>query len=598
MRYTIAVLLLAMLAAYNVCVAQPTPVAPGSTDGRSLLANACPSFHWTAVPGAERYELVVYAELDTNPIQGSKEPGPILSHAVPGGATSWAPALDQCFEGGKRYAWSIRAITEESLSGWSGAALFTVVTVADDSLTRGDRIAPERPGSIEAEGDPLESRSPEPKGALVPVDASIARPRLRYAGELLRQRSTSPEKIGAPELGDASLALDAQLHLGEDSQIFKAAEPFLWDDTDNQVLALGRRALRSNTVGFVNTAVGDVALYANTTGYFNTGVGGLALAYNEEGSRNTALGAFTLLQNQGDRNTAVGEAALFANTSGSQNTAIGENTLTSNTIASFNTGIGQSALYRNTTGSYNTAVGQDTLRSNTIGVENTAIGQRALESNVGSHNTAVGQAALRFSTATSSNTAIGENALINTTGSNNIALGRLAGAEARSGEDNIFIANEGVTDDDKTIRIGVQGLQLRTRIAGIAGISLGGANVVVESDGRLGVSGSSQRFKEDIRDMESVSGKLSKLRPVRFRYKAETSDAQSDHLEYGLIAEEVAEIVPELVATDSDGNPYAVRYDLLSALLLEELQNQREEMNRLRKEVSQLGKRDSYRTLP
>ena len=267
--------------------------------------------------------------------------------------------------------------------------------------------------------------------------------------------------------------------------------------------------------------------------------------------------------------------------------ALGLRALHSVTSGANNTAVGHTALAVNTTGGANSAFGEDALLSNTTGSNNSAFGEDALRSNVtGSENTAVGQDALRSSTTGSANTAVGEDALLaNTAGSNNIAVGRLAGASlAVAASNNILIGHNGSGVDVGTpeIRIGVHGLQDETRIAGIVNSSLpSGTPVVVESDGRLGISASSLRFKEDVRDMGEVSDKLSKLRPVRFRFKAEDADSGERPLEYGLIAEEVAEVLPELVPLDAEGRPYAVRYDLLSSLLLSELQRQRQEYDRI-----------------
>ena len=270
--------------------------------------------------------------------------------------------------------------------------------------------------------------------------------------------------------------------------------------------------------------------------------------------------------------------------------ALGLRALQSVTSGANNTAVGHTALAVNTTGGSNSAFGEDALLSNETGFRNSAFGEDALRSNVtGSTNTAVGQDALRSSTTGSANTAVGEDALLaNTAGSNNIAVGRLAGASlAVAASNNILIGHNGSGVDLGTpeIRIGVHGLQEETRIAGIVNSSLATAiPVVVQSDGRLGISASSRRFKEDVRDMGEVGDKLSKLRPVRFRFKQGESDTGERPLEYGLIAEEVAEVLPELVPLDAEGKPYAVRYDLLSSLLLSELQRQRQEYHRVDRE--------------
>ena len=421
-----------------------------------------------------------------------------------------------------------------------------------------------------------------------------------------------------------SLSVDGQIHLGSASDVFRDGVPFLWTDgtasssggnvalglralesvtsgsnntavghnalsantTGNSNSAFGRAALKSNTTGGFNSAFGWTVLYSNTTGGFNSAFGRSALALNTTGGSNSAFGESALFSNTtGSENGAFGQAALVSNTTGDKNSAFGRDALRSNTTGDDNSAFGADALLSNTGGFANSAFGEEALNSNTTGNSNSAFGEAALNSNTtGSTNSAFGEDALFSNTTGGSNTAVGQNALRgNTTGSNNIAIGRSAGSIASpAASDNILIGNDGsgVAASSPEIRIGVHNLQKQARIAGIATSALTGATgVVVASDGRLGISASSLRFKEDVRDMGEVGDKLSKLRPVRFRFKPGDTDSGSGErpLEYGLIAEEVAEVLPELVPLDAEGRPYAVRYDLLSALLLSELQRQQQE---------------------
>ena len=165
--------------------------------------------------------------------------------------------------------------------------------------------------------------------------------------------------------------------------------------------------------------------------------------------------------------------------------------------------------------------------------------------------------------------------LNNTTGSNNIALGYLAGSNLTTGSNNIDIGNQGVAAESNTIRIGTQGTQTATFIAGISGVGVtGGAPVEVTSAGQLGIVMSSARYKHDIRDMGEKSSALLKLRPVSFRYNNDPANT----LQYGLVAEEVAKVYPELVVYGPDGKVMTVRYSMLSAMLLNELQKQNSEL--------------------
>jgi hypothetical protein len=356
--------------------------------------------------------------------------------------------------------------------------------------------------------------------------------------------------------------------------------------------AEGQRALLNLTTGVANTAVGWSSLSSNTDGSFNTGIGTGTLLFNVgnqstgEGVRNTATGAGALLSNSlGFQNTANGAFALFNNTEGVHNTAIGESTLFVNTIGSGNTAIGVHALYSNSIGGDNTAVGAAALPSNTQGSENTAIGTQALLNNIlGLQNTAHGAFALRLNTAGNNNTATGYRALVgNVSGVENTAHGHLAlanctgsynvglagGFNLTNGDFNIDIGNDGEAGESGTIRIGSFCCQSRAFIAGISGVTVsGGATVYVKSDGQLGTSTSSARFKQDIRNMDKASETLLGLRPVTFRYKPELDP--EGIAQFGLIAEEVEQVNPDLVVRDENGKVYSVRYDQVNAMLLNE----------------------------
>jgi hypothetical protein len=225
----------------------------------------------------------------------------------------------------------------------------------------------------------------------------------------------------------------------------------------------------------------------------------------------------------------------------------------------------------------NSAMGDRALPSNTTGHNNTAIGSFALEHNTtGSSNTAVGLCALCVNGTGSQNIAIGDQALTgNGSGSNNIAIGYTAGAAGGLGDNNIFIGNLGGSADANTIRIGNFATQTATFIAGIAGATVASsAQVLINTtNGRLGTAASARRFKEDIHDMGEASSGLLRLRPVTFRYRPEYDDG-TRLPQYGLVAEEVAEVYPELVVPDSTGRPLTVRYHQLPAMLLNEVQRE------------------------
>jgi hypothetical protein len=270
-------------------------------------------------------------------------------------------------------------------------------------------------------------------------------------------------------------------------------------------------------------------------------------------------------------NTAEGTSALFSLTSGAENTAIGFQALYNNTTSSFNTATGSGALENNTTGGANTAEGAFALDSNTIGSQNTADGVEALEDNTtGTSNTANGCFALYDNTTASENTAIGTNALFsNTTGSSNIALGYQAGVNLTTGDNNIDIGNAGAAAESGVIRIGTAGTHTTTFIAGIRGVPIGSAIPLgVSPGGQLGVRGSSQRFKEAIKPMDKASEAILSLKPVTFHYKKALDPGSMP--QFGLVAEDVAKVAPDLVACDVDGKPFTVRYDEVNAMLLNE----------------------------
>jgi len=219
------------------------------------------------------------------------------------------------------------------------------------------------------------------------------------------------------------------------------------------------------------------------------------------------------------------------------------------TDANSNTGIGEGALLSNSTGASNTALGQAALFSNTTGTNNTAIGTSALTNNV--------------------------------SGSNNIGIGQgAAGLVANGNSGNIEIGTRGASADSGTIRIGGSStfsdpaVQTAFFVAGVASTAVSGVSVLIDtSTGQLGVASSSRRYKEDIHDMGDASRGLMQLRPVTFRYKKPFADGAKP-VQYGLIAEEVAKVYPDLVARSADGQIETVKYQVLPVMLLNEVQRQ------------------------
>ncbi|HLK60638.1 MAG TPA: tail fiber domain-containing protein [Chthonomonadaceae bacterium] len=372
-----------------------------------------------------------------------------------------------------------------------------------------------------------------------------------------------------------------------------------------QNTATGFNALNNNTTGHSDTADGSYALSFNTKGNWNTANGSEAMYHNTTGSWNSANGAYSLFLNTtGNFNAANGNGALYSNTTGSYNAANGGDALFANTTGNLNAANGYQALYFNTTGNNNTANGSFALFSNTIGSNNTANGYEALFDNTtgnqnvanglyalysnttGSNNIADGSYALYNTTTGNDNTAVGLFTLyLNQTGSNNIAIGYGAGQNIASGSNNISIGNGGVASDHGVIRIGTPRTQQATFIAGINGVTASqGVPVYINANGQLGTLTSSARFKYDIHSLGAVSDKLMRLRPVSFRYKAAAEDG-SHPIQYGLIAEEVAQVYPDMVQYDNEGKPFTVYYQQLTPMMLNELQKAHQDINSLKAEL-------------
>ena len=371
----------------------------------------------------------------------------------------------------------------------------------------------------------------------------------------------------------------------------------------NFTTAEGQNALLNLTSGVGNTAIGTFSLFSVTTGSFNTAVGAGALDLNTADS-NTALGAAALLFNTtGTENTANGTAALEFNDTGTHNTAVGAFALFSNTAGSNNTANGRQSLFGNTEGDANTATGSKALFSNTTGISNTATGATSLLNNTtGTENTASGFAALESNTSGSGNTAIGDVALAsNTTGETNTAIGLSALTDVTTGSDNIalgFGAGDNVTTASDVICIGAGGANVSNScfIGQIFdATSSAGVAVFINSSGRLGTTTSSRRFKQDIQPMAKTSEAIFALKPVSFRYK-NAIDPQGT-AQFGLVAEDVEAVNPDLVVRDKGGKAHSVRYDQVNAMLLNEFLKEHRKVQELEATVgtSRRASRDSKR---
>jgi Chaperone of endosialidase len=276
-----------------------------------------------------------------------------------------------------------------------------------------------------------------------------------------------------------------------------------------------------------NTAEGYLALNSLNTsaGLYNTAVGVYSLLSIADGAFCTGVGAGSLFANTAAENTATGAGALFSHTDGGGNTAIGAFALFSHTSGIDNTVVGDRALLISTTGGFNTAIGQAAMLNNDSGSNNVAIGVQALGNN--------------------------------SSGSNNIVLGNVAGTGVTTANDVICIGAGGENVDSSCYIGGI-----------FNATSSGGTAVFINSSGKLGTSTSSQRFKEEIKPMKQASEVLFALKPVSFHYKKEI-DPQGTK-QFGLVAEDVEKVSPDLVVRDKEGKPYTVRYDQVNAMLLNE----------------------------
>jgi trimeric autotransporter adhesin len=352
--------------------------------------------------------------------------------------------------------------------------------------------------------------------------------------------------------------------------------------------AEGCNALFGLAAGQGNTGVGWYSLYLVGGGNFNTGVGAGTLVLNTADS-NTAVGAAALLLNTtGIENTAVGTDALVHNDTAEQNTATGAFALFSHTSGNGNTAIGANALFSDATGQVNTAIGSGalfTVNSGFDGSFNTAVGAGALFANTNADNTAVGSTALAGNTSGHDNTAVGISALPNNTmGSNNIALGGFAGQSVTTASHVIAIGSAG-GNNDNSCWIG--------QIFGASSPS--GSAVFIDANDRLGTVTSSKRFKEDIKAMDKASEALFALKPITFHYKKAIDPAGRS--QFGLVAEDVEKVNPDLIVRDKQGKAYSVRYDQVNAMLLNEfLKEHRAFVEQQRKVEDQQNEIDMLKT--
>lgn len=336
--------------------------------------------------------------------------------------------------------------------------------------------------------------------------------------------------------------------------------------TDSQNTKYGFQALDSVTSGTHNTAIGDDSLTGITTGSQNTGVGSQALRIHD-GVRNTAVGYNALPVVTGIDNVALGANAGLISVTGVGNVFVGTNACNNGTPSNC-VAVGREAMQSHS-GSSNIAIGSDALDATGTGGSNIAVGSNALGQTTGvaEKNVGIGVSSISTATSSSNSVAVGHQTLSNLGGGDgNVAIGYQAGMNLTlTDNDNICIGNLGVAGDSGEIRIGTS--HVKNFQAGIRGVTTDVADalaVLVDSSGQLGTVSSSLRYKRDVETMGRVESSINAMRPVNFRYK-------SDRQEYGLIAEEVNGVIPDLVVL-KDGIPDSIQYHKLFAFLIKGLQ--------------------------
>jgi len=350
----------------------------------------------------------------------------------------------------------------------------------------------------------------------------------------------------------------------------------------------------SNNIG-TTVAIGSQAIQNASTSSDNVGIGYRALLACTTGSENVAIGTGALSGlTTVNGCTAIGFRSQLIST-GVQNTSVGWNSMLATTVGGANSAFGYEALLSNTTGGANTAVGHQALRQTINSLNCTAVGAHALQLLTGAdENTAIGFNASSAVTTGQQNCSCGNNALeAVTTGTLNAAFGPFAGQHLTGGDSfNLNLLNRGVAGDNNTTRIGDNGgLGTTTKcfIHGVRGIMTGVNDalvVMVDSAGQFGTVSSSARFKNTIQDMSDASSGLMNLRPVTFFYNDQ--EGENKKLQYGLIAEEVANIFPDIVVYDKEGKPETVQYQYLPPMMLNELIKQNATIKKLTERVSVL----------
>jgi len=369
------------------------------------------------------------------------------------------------------------------------------------------------------------------------------------------------------ETGDANTAVGYNaLTLNTASYNVAVGHQALEDNTSgNYLTAVGQAALGNNTSGIRNSALGRVALGSTTTGNYNSAFGYGALVANETHSNNTAMGYLALTDATANNNTAVGFESAKLTTTGHSNSALGFRSLHKNLTGNFNSAFGYEALYESSSASNNTAVGYQAGYSNTTGEYNTFVGKSAgYSSNVAAgRNTFVGMNSGYYVSSGDSNTILGR------------YNGNQGGLDIRTSNNNIVLS-----DGDGNPR-----LYFQTSNMHVIGMGAGSGTYTVKynnSTGEVTKDTSSARYKDNIRDSNYGLSDVLQMQSRMFEYKKE------GHTDVGFVAEELNEIIPELVAKDEENQPEAVSYDRLTSVLVKAIQEQQATITALQARIEAL----------
>jgi len=317
------------------------------------------------------------------------------------------------------------------------------------------------------------------------------------------------------------------------------------------------------TTGSTNTGIGQQALFSNTSGGLNTAVGGSALQSNVSGVENTAVGASALVNSTGSYNSALGRFALASNTTASNNTAVGYQAGYTNTTGTGLVAIGESALNRNTTGYNNIGIGQEAVYANTTGISNTGVGHTSLRFNTtGSSNVAMGQEALYSNTTASNQTALGYQAGYLSTAGNNVFLGTRAGDTLTTGYQNVYIGSLSQASGVNAQSEIVIGFNVAGKGTDTGFIAPSNGGVYQGNNSTLWSITSDQRLKKNIVDNNTGLCIINQIQVRNFEYRlpeevdaelAPTDAVKKSGVQLGVIAQELQQILPECVKTESTG---------------------------------------------